>query len=125
VQRSRALDVNEGLLHDRGAEERSAPRFGPLSIVSDAVAGGGLQAVATSAHGVLGHPVVIAIPALGYPIVCPAGSVEPNHLALIIDYAAALIRGEPSPPPSVIGDSAPVRISGEMVGLVPRVRGGL
>jgi len=89
-----------------------------LSIVSDAVAGGSLQAVATSAHGVLGRPVVIAIPALGYPIVCPAGSVKASHLALIIDYAAALMRGEQTPPPSVIGDSAPVRISGETVGLV-------
>ncbi len=64
-------------------------------MVSGAVAGDDLQSVAGSAAEALGRPVVIALPSLGAPVVCPADAARPEEIRVIVEHAAAVISGDP------------------------------
>jgi len=62
-------------------------------MVSAAVAGDDLQSVAISASDAIGCPVVIALPALGDPVLWPPQSVTGAEVQLIAAHADAVIRG--------------------------------
>jgi hypothetical protein len=92
-------------------------------MVSAAVAGEDLQSVAGSASDALGRPVAIALPALGAPVVWPAGAGAPEVVRALGEHAAALIRGESAEQPRAVADSVPIRIGHEVVGIVAALGG--
>jgi PucR C-terminal helix-turn-helix domain/GGDEF-like domain len=117
MQRARALEDGKQSVPDRGAEP-SAPRSTPLTLVSGAVAGGDLESVATTVAEALDCPVVIAIPALGDPVVWPPGAVADEVARAIAAHAGAVIDGESSSAPAVISEAVAVRIGEQTVGIV-------
>lgn len=122
MQRARPLESNPQPDVDRGAET-TVPRSTPLTIVSGAVAGDDLGRVAASASTAIGRSVVIAIPALGEPVVWPSGSLAANDLWMIVGHATAVISGEAGATPQVVDEMVPIRIGREVVGLVAAVTG--
>ncbi|MGA2012012.1 MAG: helix-turn-helix domain-containing protein, partial [Solirubrobacteraceae bacterium] len=74
--------------------------------------------VATTVSEALQCPVAIAIPALGRPVVHPAGSLTPSATEAIAAHAAAVSRGENVPAPEAIAEAVPVRIGDQIVGIV-------
>ena len=92
MHRARSLETKQQPAEDRGAG--AAPRSTPLTIVSGAVAGDDLQSVARSASDAIGRPVVIAIPALGEPVVWPPGAIAPDGIEQIAAHAVAVIHGD-------------------------------
>jgi hypothetical protein len=118
----------EAVEQDRGAAAAAAPRPTPLNLVSAAIAGDDLGSVASSAAGALGCSVAIAIPALGDPVSRPDASIPADSLRAIVDYAAAVMRGEARAAPAVVADAVPVTIGRQLVGMVAAVNstpGGL
>ena len=117
MHRARPLESSPRPDVDRGADT-TVPRSTPLTIVSGAVAGDDLHSVAASASEAIGRPVVIAIPALGEPVIWPSGSFAAGELAEIVAHATALLSGELAHTPAVIAAAVPVRIGREVVGVV-------
>ncbi|MGB0093742.1 MAG: hypothetical protein WBP81_14580, partial [Solirubrobacteraceae bacterium] len=66
---------------------------------------------------------MIAIPALGEPVVWPSGSLAANDLWMIVGHATAVISGEAGATPQVVDEAVPIRIGREVVGLVAAVTG--
>jgi hypothetical protein len=77
-----------------------------LTIVSEAVAGGDLRTVAEAASDAIARPVVIAIPALGEPVVWPPRSVAADELKAIVEEAATVSRGDALRVPAAARSSA-------------------
>jgi PucR C-terminal helix-turn-helix domain len=117
MQRARAFESNRQSVPGRGAEG-SAPRPTPLTLVSGAIAGNDLQSVTVAVAEVLGQPVVIAIPALGGPVISPPTALPPEELQAISTFAAKAVRGEPTDTPSALAEAVPVRIGEQVVGVV-------
>jgi hypothetical protein len=63
-----------------------------LAIVSDAVAGDGLERVARSASKALGHPVTVIRPSAGAPVVWPAEAIPAARLDELAAAATAIVR---------------------------------
>jgi PucR C-terminal helix-turn-helix domain/GGDEF-like domain len=63
-----------------------------LAIVSEAVAGDGLERVARSASKALGHPVAVICPSPGAPVVWPAEAVPAARLDELAAAATAIVR---------------------------------
>ncbi len=63
-----------------------------LAIVSEAVAGDGLEQVARSASEALGHPVAVICPSAGTPVVWPAEAVPAARLDELAAAATAIVR---------------------------------
>ena len=117
MQRGRTAESNQQSVPDRGADS-SAPRSTPLTLVSGAVAGGDLGSVAGAAAEALGCSVVIAIPALGEPVVRPPDSLASEQCNAILAHAVATISGDPDSVPPAIAEAVPVRIGEQVVGIV-------
>jgi hypothetical protein len=96
---------------DRGADSAASR---PLTLVTDAVAGHDLAAIAQGAARGLGAAVVIAVPALGSPVRSPSGPV-PDGLEL---HARALCGGLGDEPPPGLAEVVAVQIAERVVGLV-------
>lgn len=62
--------------------------------------------------------MVIAIPALGDPVIAPAGALSAQDAAAIAAHAVAIGTGEASAPPALIAEAVPVRIGEQVVGIV-------
>jgi hypothetical protein len=125
MQRARGLARGSTTAQDRVAAS-AATRSTPLTVVSGAVAGDGLEWVAASVADALGRPVAVAIPALGEPVIEPLGSVAPDRMTAIVEHAVATISGAAQEPPADLAHTVPVRIGPEVVGIlaVVRVAGG-
>jgi PucR C-terminal helix-turn-helix domain len=102
---------------DRGADS-SAPRSTPLTLVAGAVAGGDLQGVASTAAQALKRPVVIAIPALGAPVLAPPNSLPEPDTDAILQHAGSVIDGVAGARPGAIAEAVPVQIGDQVVGIV-------
>jgi hypothetical protein len=102
---------------DRGAD-RTAPRSTPLTLVAGAVAGGDLQSVASTAAQALDRPVVIAIPALGAPVLAPPASLPKPDTEAILKHAGAVIAGVNGSVPDAVAEAVPVQIGDQVVGIV-------
>jgi hypothetical protein len=102
---------------DRGADD-TAPRSTPLTLVAGAVAGGDLQSVASTAGEALRRPVVIAIPALGAPVLSPPDSLPESDTDAILNHAGAVIAGVNGSVPDAIAEAVPVQIGDQVVGIV-------
>ena len=102
---------------DRGADS-SAPRSTPLTLVAGAVAGGDLQGVASTAAQALKRPVVIAIPALGAPVLAPPDSLPEPDTDAILQHAGSVIDGIAEAMPGAIAEAVPVQIGDQVVGIV-------
>jgi hypothetical protein len=122
MERARPLESKRQGAGNRGAAS-AAPRSSPLTIVSGAVAGDDLASVAASASEALGRPVAIAIPALGTPVVWPAGALADDDLRKIAEFGARVVRGDDAERPTLIADAVPVRIGEELVGIVVAASG--
>jgi hypothetical protein len=97
------------------------PRPTPLTLVAGAVAGDDLHSVAATVARALQCPVVIAIPALGDPVVAPPGSLTGDATAAIAAHAAAISvssEGGGAPVAPAIAEAVPVRIGERIVGIV-------
>ncbi len=101
----------------RGAAA-AAPRTGPLTIVTAAVAGDDLESVARSAADALGCSVAIALPRLGSIVAWPPEASSATVLETINTYAGALIDGDRAQAPPSLRHSVPIRIGREVVGVV-------
>jgi hypothetical protein len=99
----------------------AASRPTPMTLVAGAVAGEDLASVAATTAAALAQPVAIAIPALGSPVVCPPGGVDPAVAQTITAHARAVARGESPAPPPAISEAVPIRIADEVVGIVAAV----
>ncbi len=117
MQRARALEGSQPSAPDRGADH-TAPRSTPLTLVAGAVAGGDLQSVASTAAQALERPVVIAIPALGAPVIAPPDSLPEPDTAAILEHAGAVMAGVNGAVPDAIAEAVSVQIGDEVVGLV-------
>ncbi len=115
--RARTLEGSQGSAPDRGAES-SAPRSTPLTLVAGAVAGGDLHSVASTAAEALARPVVIAIPALGAPVLAPPGSLPEPDTDAILKHAGAVIAGVNGSVPEAVAEAVPVQIGDQVVGIV-------
>ena len=108
--------------HRRAAKGREADastsRPQPLTLVAEAVAGEDLTSVATSVAVALDCPVVIAIPALGDPVVCPPGALAATDAGRIAATAVEIGHRAPAPPPPPLADAVAVRIGDQVVGIV-------
>ncbi len=101
----------------------------PLTLVAGAVAGDDLASVATTVAAALSRPVVIAIPALGAPVISPAESVDDAAGREIADHARAVIAGRAGagvapgapPAPACVSEAVPIRIGDQVVGIVAAV----
>ncbi|HEX3835044.1 MAG TPA: helix-turn-helix domain-containing protein [Solirubrobacteraceae bacterium] len=102
---------------DRGAD-RTAPRSTPLTLVAGAVAGGDLESVASTAADALRRPVVIAIPALGAPVLSPPDSLPESDTDAILNHAGVVIAGVKGLLPDAIAEAVPVQIGDQVVGIV-------
>ncbi len=98
-------------------------RSTPLTLVAGAVAGEDLESVASTVAQALGCPISIAIPALGEPVVAPAGALSAGAAAAVAAHAAAVCRGEDPLAPSPIIDAVTVRIGDQVVGIVAAAGG--
>lgn len=102
---------------DRGTDS-SAPRSTPLTLVAGAVAGGDLQSVASTAAEALKRPVVIAIPALGAPVLAPPDSLPEPATEAIVQHAGSVMAGVNGSVPDAIAEAVPVQIGDQVVGIV-------
>ena len=98
--------------------ESSVSRPEPLTLVAEAVAGEDLTSVASRVAAALGSPVVIAIPALGEPVVAPAGALAASDIERIAGTAIQVGIQCPATPPAPLADAVPVRIGEQVVGIV-------
>jgi hypothetical protein len=117
MQRARAFETSQQSGPDRGADA-SAPRSTPLTLVAGAVAGGDLQSVASTVAQALECPVAIAIPALGEPVICPAGALGDAAAAAIAVHAMTICDGQAVAAPDPIVEAVTVRIGDQIVGIV-------
>lgn len=117
MQRATRLESNRRPDGDREAAG-TASRSTPLTIVSGAVAGDDLQRIAGAASEGLGHPVAIALPAVGGTVVFPPEAIEPERMRQISEYAVAVIRGDAAGKPAPVAQVVPIQIGAEMVGIV-------
>jgi hypothetical protein len=115
--RPRAIDGGEQSAPDRGADH-TAPRSTPLTLVAGAIAGDDLLSVATMTAQALSRPVVIAIPALGAPVVAPPDSLPQPDTAAILEHAGAVIAGINGSLPDAIAEAVSVQIGDQVVGIV-------
>jgi hypothetical protein len=110
--------INEGDV--RGAAD-AAPRSDPLRLVEAAVSGTDLPRVVTAAAEAIGCSIAISLPALDVwaqsTDALPAGVV-----AAVQGFAGAVIDDPAAPQPDAITAAAPVRLAGEIVGVVVAVR---
>jgi hypothetical protein len=98
----------------RSGREADAAASRPLTLVTEAVAGGDLATIAgATAHG-LGGPVAISVPALGSPVRSPAGPVPEGMEA----HARAVAGGQHHDAPSALAEVVAVRIAEQVVGIV-------
>lgn len=116
-------DRPEGWEAKTGIQAPHASQPTPLAIVSRAVAGDGLERVASSASEALGHPVAIILPSLGAPVVWPSDALLGASLEELVAYAtaAAATGGAPLAPPATIAHAVPIRIGHEVVGIVAAI----
>src|ERR1700761_9825549 len=121
-RRSRAVDDSPRAAPGREADSASRPT--PLTLVAGAVAGDSLDHVAATVAAALSCPVAIAIPALGEPVVAPAGSLSEATAATLVAHAAAVIAAETTTVPPSVDDSVTVQIADQVVGIVAAVRNG-
>jgi PucR C-terminal helix-turn-helix domain len=120
VQRARAFE--DGLKAAKGREaDGTASRPTPLTLVAGAVAGGSLDSVAAVVSRSLSCPVAIAIPALGEPVVEPAGALPEAAAKALVAYAAGVIAADEVPIPDLIADAVTVQIAEQIVGIVAAV----
>jgi hypothetical protein len=117
MQRATRLESNRRPDGDREAAG-NASRSTPLTIVSGAVAGDDLQRVAGAASQGLGHPVAIALPAVGGTVAFPPEAIEPERMRQISEYAVAVIRGDAADKPEPVAQVVPIQIGAEVVGIV-------
>jgi hypothetical protein len=89
-----------------------------MTLVAGAVAGQDVRTVADTVATALGGPVAIAIPALGAPVLSPAGSLDAASTAAIAGYAEAVVAGHVGESPAAVGAAVPVRIAEQVVGVV-------
>jgi hypothetical protein len=123
MQRARAFD--DGARSGPGREAgTSASRPTPLTLVAGAVTGDSLDSVVATVAAALSCPVAIAIPALGEPVVAPAGSLSDATAAILVAHAAATASDAPTTVPDSVEDSVPVQIADEVVGIVAAMRNG-
>ena len=115
--RTRAAESNRQSAPARGVET-SALRATPLTLVSGAIAGDDLGRVTTSVSTALGRPIVVAIPALGGPIVRPAGSLPADLADAVQLYATACVAGVRASAPEEVQETVTIRIGDEVVGIV-------
>jgi hypothetical protein len=120
VERARPIE-GDSSEEDRAADQTAA-RSTPLTMVSGVVAGDDLAQVAASASSALSRPVAISIPALGEPVVSPAGAISEEDIRAIVAHGAAVIRGEHRDLPAVVADAVEVRRGEEIVGIVAAAR---
>jgi hypothetical protein len=123
MQRARGLEHNPQSAQDRGASG-PAPRSEPLTLVAGAVAGDDLRSVAGAVSRALRCPVAIAIPALGEPVVHPAGSLSSDAASAVAAHAAAVIDGVTPALPPALAEAVAVQIGEQIVGIVAAVVGG-
>jgi PucR C-terminal helix-turn-helix domain len=105
------------------APTRGASQSTPLTIVSRAVAGDGIERVARSASEALGHPVAIILPSVGAPVVWPAGALTNDELSALVDHATALVAGGVADAPTTVSHVEPIRIGRAVVGIVATTAG--
>ncbi|MDQ6729255.1 MAG: hypothetical protein M3022_02845, partial [Actinomycetota bacterium] len=98
--------------------EGSAPRATPLTLVSGAIAGDDLDRVTTTVALALGHPVAVAIPALGRPLVRPAGALSAGLTDAIHRHATACVAGVPVTAPDGVEETIAIQIGDQVVGIV-------
>jgi PucR C-terminal helix-turn-helix domain len=117
MQRPRAFE--DSLKSAQGREaDASASRPTPLTLVAGAVAGDSLDSVAAIVAASLSCPVAIAIPALGDPVVEPAGALTAAAAAALVAYAAGVIAAEEVAVPDLVADAVAVQIAEQVVGIV-------
>ena len=116
-QRTRAAESNRQSAPVRGVET-SAPRTTPLTLVSGAIAGDDLDRVTTAVATALGRPIAVAIPALGGPIVRPAGAVSAELSDAVHLHATACVAGVRVTAPEGVEETVTIRIGDEVVGIV-------
>jgi hypothetical protein len=120
VQRARAFE--DSLKSAQGREaDASASRPTPLTLVAGAVAGDSLDSVAAIVAASLSCPVAIAIPALGEPVVEPAGALTAVAAEALVAYAAGVIAADEVEVPDVVADAVAVQIAEQIVGIVAAV----
>ena len=98
--------------------DSSHSRPEPLTLVAEAVAGEDLTSVASSVAAAIGSAVVIAIPALGVPVVAPPGALAACDIERIAAATVQTGRQVPDTPPAPLVDAVPVRIGEQVVGIV-------
>ncbi len=120
MQRARTFE--DGLTSAKGREaEVSASRPTPLTLVAGAVAGDSLDSVAAIVSASLSCPVAIAIPALGEPVVEPAGTLTAGAAEALVAYAAGVIAADEVTVPDLVADAVTVQIAEQIVGIVAAV----
>jgi hypothetical protein len=120
VQRARTF--GDSLKSAQGREvDVSASRPTPLTLVAGAVAGDSLGSVAAIVSASLSCPVAIAIPALGEPVVEPAGALTKGAAEALVAYAAGLIASDEVAVPDLVADAVAVQIAEQIVGIVAAV----
>jgi hypothetical protein len=120
VQRARTF--GDSLKSAQGREvDVSASRPTPLTLVAGAVAGDSLGSVAAIVSASLSCPVAIAIPALGEPVVEPAGALTTGAAEALVAYAAGLIASDEVAVPDLVADAVAVQIAEQIVGIVAAV----
>ena len=124
MQRASAAESNRRSATARGAEG-PAPRATPLTLVSGAIAGDDLERVTATVAEALGAAVIVAIPALGEPVVRPAGALDATAADRVHLYATACAAGMSVPGPTGVEEPVAVRIGDEVVGVVAAGTGSL
>ena len=120
MQRARA--VEDSLRSAQGREaDANASRPTPLTLVAGAVAGDSLDSVAAIVAASLSCPVAIAIPALGEPVVEPAGALTAPAAEALVAYAAGVIAAAEVAVPDLVADAVAVQIAEQVVGIVAAV----
>jgi hypothetical protein len=121
-QRTRAAESNRQSAPARGVET-SAPRATPLTLVSGAIAGDDLDRVTTVVAAALRRPIAVAIPALGGPIVRPAGALSTELADAVHLHATACVAGVRVTPPEGVEETVTIQIGDEVVGIVTAAAG--
>ncbi len=104
----------------RGAAD-AAPRSDPLRLVEDAVSGTDLPRVVTTTAEAIGCSVAISLPALNV-WAQSTETLTAGVVAAVQGFAGAVIDDPAAPQPAAITAAAPVRLAGEIVGVVVAVR---
>jgi hypothetical protein len=118
----RASTFEDSLKSAQGREaDANASRPTPLTLVAGAVAGDSLGSVAAIVAASLSCPVAIAIPALGEPVIEPAGTLTVEAAKTLVAYAAGVMAADEVEVPDVVADAVAVRIAEQIVGIVAAV----